>query len=274
MGCLAEFLNFPNSAETRAEIIPVERKNFFHKPDPDNTGVGENIQSQTFLLVYPPTLFFLMISITSLSYWGSLFLQELSQTSLIEWLAVGFGVAEVLLARANKVALYPAGILATLLSVYLFITSGLYAESLLNLYYIIMSVYGWWYWVKKKDKPPVPISFTNKKEWVTVGYIVAGGFIFLYVTLKNFTPSTVPLCDAFVSATAWAGMWLLAKRKIENWVLFNISNAVAIPLLFYKHLPLYAALTIFLFIIAVQGYFQWKKEVTKENPVLILNKLS
>ena len=204
-----------------------------------------------------------------LLYWINLFLQQLSQTSWVEWFAVGFGVAEVLLARANKVALYPAGIVATLLSVYLFITSGLYAESLLNLYYIIMSIYGWWYWVKKKNLRAVPITTTHKKEWWTVLYIVAGGFIFLYIILKNFTPSTVPLCDAFVSATAWAGMWLLAKRKIENWVLLNISNAVAIPLLFYKHLPLYAALTIFLFIVAVQGYFQWKKVMKKENALCL-----
>lgn len=198
-----------------------------------------------------------------LSYWINLLLQQLAQTSRIEWLAVGFGVAEVLLARANKVALYPAGIAATLLSAYLFFISGLYAESLLNLYYIIMSIYGWWYWVKKKDKPPVPITFTNKREWGIVFSIVACGFVVLYITLKNFTPSTVPLCDAFVSATAWAGMWLLAKRKVENWILLNISNAVAIPLLFYKDLPLYAALTIFLFIVAVQGYFKWKKLVKK-----------
>ena len=206
-----------------------------------------------------------------LESWIHLFLQQVAQTSWIEWLAVGFSVAEVLLARANKVTLYPAGIIATLLSVYLFIISGLYAESLLNGYYIVMSIYGWWYWVKKKDKPPVPITFTNKKEWQTVAAIVAGGFIVLYLTLKNFTPSTVPLCDAFVSATAWAGMWLLAKRKVENWILLNISNAVAIPLLFYKHLALYAALTIFLFIVAVQGYFQWKRLVKKETTLLTSN---
>jgi len=201
----------------------------------------------------------------SISYWINLFTEQLKETSWIEWLAVAFGVAEVLLARANKVALYPAGIAGTALSIYLFITSGLYAESLLNLYYVIMSLYGWWYWIKKKDSPPVPITYINKREWVAVFTIVLGGFIFLYVILKNFTPSTVPFWDAFVSATAWAGMWLLAKRKIENWILLNISNAVAIPLLFYKHLILYAALTIFLFIVAVQGYFEWRKMIQKEN---------
>lgn len=206
-----------------------------------------------------------------LTYWTNLFLKELSETSWIEWMAVAFGVAEVLLARANKVALYPAGIAGTVLSIYLFIISGLYAESLLNFYYIIMSIYGWWYWIKKKDMLPVPITYANRKEWMTVLAIVVGGFIVLYLILKNFTPSTVPLCDAFVSATAWAGMWLLAKRKIENWLLLNISNAVAIPLLFYKHLPLYGALTIFLFIVAVQGYFEWKKIYKKEKAFVVNN---
>ena len=198
-------------------------------------------------------------------HWINLFLQQLKETGWIEWLAVAFGVAEVLLAKANQVALYPAGIAGTLLSIYLFVTSGLYAESLLNLYYVIMSIYGWWYWIKKKNLPPVQITNTHKKEWFTVGVIVVGGFIVLYAILKDFTPSTVPFWDALVSATAWAGMWLLAKRKIENWILLNLSNLVAIPLLFYKHLILYAVLTIFLFVVGVQGYLKWSKTKKKEN---------
>jgi nicotinamide mononucleotide transporter len=83
--------------------------------------------------------------------------------------------------------------------------------------------------------------------------------------LKYYTDSTVPYWDAWVSATAWAGMWLLAKRKIENWILLNISNAFAIPLLFHKNLPLYALLTLFLFIVAVQGYFKWNKILKQEK---------
>ncbi|MCH5682920.1 nicotinamide mononucleotide transporter [Niabella sp. W65] len=77
-----------------------------------------------------------------------------------------------------------------------------------------------------------------------------------------------------MSATAWAGMWLLAKRKIENWILLNISNAFAIPLLFYKGLPLYALLTLFLFIIAVLGYIDWNKTIKKneQKQLLALNK--
>jgi nicotinamide mononucleotide transporter len=191
--------------------------------------------------------------------WFHLFVTQLKATSLMEWLGVAFGVAEVLFAKANKIWLYPCGIISVALSSYLFIVSGLYAESLLNMYYLVMSVYGWWYWVKKKNEPPLPVSWSSKRDGIITCSIVIAGFGVLYYSLSRFTNSTVPLWDAWVSATAWAGMWLLAKRKIENWVLLNISNAFAVPLLFHKQLPLYALLTLFLFIIAVQGFFKWKK---------------
>jgi len=194
--------------------------------------------------------------------WFRLFFTQLKETSLIEWLGVAFGVAEVLFAKANKIWLYPSGIISVVLSSYIFIVSGLYAESLLNAYYLIMSIYGWWLWVKKKNEPPLPVSWSSQKDWVITIGITIISFAVLYFSLSHFTNSTVPFWDALVSATAWAGMWLLAKRKMENWVLLNISNAFAIPLLLYKHLPLYALLTLFLFAIAVQGYFKWKKVIT------------
>jgi len=198
--------------------------------------------------------------------WVSVFVEQIRNTSLLEWLGAGFGAAEVLLAKANKVWLYPAGILSVLISIYLFLRGGLYGESILNLYYLAMSIYGWWFWVFKRSVVPLPITRATKKEWRITLWIALGGFLLLYVVLRYFMKSTVPVMDAFVSATAWAGMWLLAKRKLENWILLNISNAVAIPLLFYKQLPLYALLTLFLFIVAIFGFFEWKRNLeTKKN---------
>lgn len=197
--------------------------------------------------------------------WLQLLGSQLRETGWLQWLGLILGVSEVLLARANKIALYPTGIAASAISIYLFIYAGLYAEGLLNLYYVIMSIYGWWYWIKKRNKPPVKITHTKRKEWLTVAAIVAGGYLSLFFVLKYYTPSTVPHWDAWVTSTAWAGMWLLAKRKVENWVLLNISNAFAVPLLFHKQLPLYALLTIFLFIVAVQGYFAWRKKAKEDN---------
>lgn len=197
--------------------------------------------------------------------WFEVFINELKNISWLEWTGVGFGVAEVLFAKANKIWLYPAGIISVIISSYLFIISGLYAESVLNLYYLAMSIYGWWFWMYKRNSIPLPISRATQKEWFITVAIIVAGFVILYLCLKHLTNSTVPLMDAWVSATAWAGMWLLAKRKIENWILLNISNAFAIPLLFYKELPLYALLTIFLFIVAVFGYFDWIKILKQTN---------
>lgn len=178
---------------------------------------------------------------------------------ILQWVGVIFGVAEVLLAWKNNILLYPAGIISTVLTIYIFAESKLYAESALNGYYFVMSAYGWWHWHKRRNEPPLPIAWTSRQEWLVSALIVGGGFAVQYIILRRFTDSPVPAWDAWVSATAWAGTWLLARRKIENWALLNISNLFAIPLLFYKHLPLYAGLTIILFVVACVGYFDWIK---------------
>jgi nicotinamide mononucleotide transporter len=205
--------------------------------------------------------------------WTTLLGQQITQTGIIQWIAVTLAVTEVILAQQNKIALYPTGIAATTISVFILFEAGLYAESLLNLYYIIMSIYGWWYWIKKKNKPQVKISYSNAREWIIVLLIITVGFGLLSFILNYFTPSTVPFADAWISATAWAGMWLLAKRKIENWILLNISNLFAIPLLFHKQLPLFALLTIFLFIVAIIGYIKWSRIIRKEtsNTIFAIN---
>ena len=186
--------------------------------------------------------------------------QQAAETDTLQWIATVTGVGEVLLARVNNILLYPAGIISTVLTMYILYKFGLYADSLLNGYYMVMSIYGWWYWMNKRDRPAVAISICSSRDWFIVGAIVGVGFAVLYILLKKLTHSTVPVWDAWVSATAWAGMWLLARRKVENWVLLNVSNIFAIPLLFYKQLPLFAVLTIILFVVAVFGYFDWMKK--------------
>src|SRR3954470_18272846 len=200
-----------------------------------------------------------------LQHWLTLFKEQVKQTSLMEWASVSFSVAEVLLAKVNNVWLYPTGIIGILLGTYILLDVGLYAESILNAYYLIMSIYGWWYWIKRRNEPPVKISMNNKQDWAITLLIVFVGWGVLYLLLKNFTDSTVPIWDAWVSSTAWAGMWLLARRKLENWILLNVSNLFAIPLLWHKQLVLFAALTLFLFIVAIFGFFDWRKIYRKEK---------
>ncbi len=197
--------------------------------------------------------------------WFDLLTEQLKSTSLLEWLAVLFGVAEVLLAKRNKVWLYPVGIISILTGSFLLIESKLYAETLLNIYYLVMSVYGWVVWKSHSASGAREISKSNKKDFAITLAISILGWGFLYHVLSNYTDSDVPIMDAFVSSTAWAGMWLLARRKLENWIWLNISNIAAIPLLFHKHLPMFALLTVFLFIVAVFGYFDWLKELNKSK---------
>ncbi|MGZ3832313.1 MAG: nicotinamide riboside transporter PnuC [Mucilaginibacter sp.] len=202
-----------------------------------------------------------------------LFIAQVQETTIWEWMAVLLGVAEVLLAKANNIWLYPTGIAGTFIGIYILLVAGLYAESALNVYYLVMSGYGWIYWIKKQDEPTVKISWATRSEWVITLVIVFAGWAILYVLLKKFTTSNVPLWDALVSSTAWAGMWLLARRKLENWIWLNVSNLFAIPLLCYKKLILFSALTLFLFIVAFFGFFEWlaiwKKERVAKNALLI-----
>lgn len=199
----------------------------------------------------------------SFQEWQDLLVNQLIQFDAIQWGILIFGVAEVLLARANNTLLYPAGIISTLLAIYSLFTVQLYAECVLYLYYVVMSVYGWWHWAFERNESPVKVEFANKREWTISIIIIFAGWAFAYFALITFTPSTVPAWDAWVSSTAWAGTWLLARRRVENWILLNVSNAFAIPLLFYKDLPLFAILTVFLLVIACIGYFDWVKLARK-----------
>lgn len=188
----------------------------------------------------------------------------LAETSWAERLAVLFGVVQVLLSRKNKISNYFFGIIGISLTISVLYNAKLYAEMLLNSYYLVMSIYGLWYWKYRNQDRQVLITTCSKRDWSIVISIVVVGYFLLFGSLTYFTDSDVPIMDAFVSCTAWAGMWLLAKRKLENWILLNISNFVAVPLLVYKELYLFAALTTFLFIVAISGYLKWKKIMTTQ----------
>jgi nicotinamide mononucleotide transporter len=200
-----------------------------------------------------------------MQHWIDLLTDQMRHTTWLEWLAVLLGVTEVLLARKNNVLLYPAGIGSSAITITLLLEVGLYAESALSAYYIVMSIYGWYIWVRRAGQPPVKIAWATRNDWVITLLIAFGGWGLIYLVLHHFTPSTVPVWDAWVSSTAWAGTWLLARRRIENWIVLNVSNLFAIPLLFHKNLALFSALTIFLFIVAVIAFFDWKKIYRQQN---------
>lgn len=189
----------------------------------------------------------------------------LSKTTWIEWLGVSFAVGQVLLAQKNNIHNYLFGIAGVLLAMYVKFHAKLYAEFSLDFYYLIMSIYGWLFWKFGKQKAEAPVSFTTRTELVKAALIVVFTFCFFFLALHHFTDSDVPFWDAMVTAFAWAGMWLMAKRKIENWIFLNISNFIAIPLLIHKDLYLYSGLTIFLFIVAFFGYRNWYQLIKQQK---------
>ncbi|MEG0916694.1 MAG: nicotinamide riboside transporter PnuC [Myroides sp.] len=189
----------------------------------------------------------------------------LSKTSLLEWFGVFFSVVQVLLAQRNNIHNYLFGIAGIVLAMFVKFNAKLYAEFTLDFYYLVMSIYGWLFWKFGKQQTETPISFTtNTEKYKAIGIVVAA-FLIFYIFLTNYTNSDVPLWDSLVTAFAWAGMWLMAKRKIENWVLLNISNFLAVPLLIHKELYLYAALTAFLFVVAIFGYMNWYKILKQQK---------
>lgn len=185
--------------------------------------------------------------------------------TFLQIIGTAFGVVQVLLARKNNSNNYLFGIISILISMYVLYQSQLYGDILLNLYYFVMSAYGWYFWKFGKQKEESPISYSNKPEHIKAIGIASLCFIIMVYWLQNHTNSDVPIWDAFVSAFAWAGMWLMAKRKMENWIYLNISNVIAIPLLFHKGLYVYAGLTIFLFVVGVSGYIKWRKIIKNEK---------
>ncbi len=191
----------------------------------------------------------------------------LQQTTWTEWLGVIFSMIQVVLASRNNSNNYLFGIAGISLTLYVMIVAKLYAEFALNLYYLVMSIYGWLFWKYGKQKEEAHISTTNSQEKFIVLGIVTFTFGLFWFFLTHYTDSDVPIWDSLVSAFAWAGMWLMAKRKIENWILLNISNLISIPLMLHKNLYLYAGLTLFLFTIAVIGYVKWSRILKEERYV-------
>jgi nicotinamide mononucleotide transporter len=191
-------------------------------------------------------------------------LQEIKATQSLEWIAALFGVISVLFAQRNHIFLYPSGLISTAIYAYLWSRreAALYAEALLNVYYFVMTLYGWWFWQKDKERQKqVPISkCSSRDQWIVVGLVL--GLWGIFYGLLCQTNSNVPIWDSLVSALACAGMWLLAKRKIENWLLLNASNCIAIQLFVYKGYYVTMLLTLILFVVAIFGYLHWRKLYT------------
>ena len=193
----------------------------------------------------------------------SQFYTDIHQTSWFEFIAVITGIASVIFSRKENILVYPVGMISTGIFIWLYLTHGLYADASVNFYYTVMSIVGWAMWSKKRDgKTTLHITASSKKDWRNAVIFFFACWVILYLLLSRFTDSTVPMADSFTSAAAFTGMWLMNKKKLENWTWWIITDLASIPLNFYKHLVFASFQYLVFLILAVMGYITWRKKIS------------
>ena len=165
----------------------------------------------------------------------------------------------------ENILVYPVGLINTIIYIYLSMQGSLFGEAGVNLYYTIMSIYGWVLWTRRDlhQHPAVVITTSTRKEWLQQ----IGFFSFFYLTIfllltylkKKFAPGAIPWADAFASATAFTGMWLMAKKKVESWYWWIATNIASIPLYFVKQYVFTSVYYLVLLVMAVFGLIEWQK---------------
>lgn len=204
------------------------------------------------------------------------FLQDvytgLLQTGWVEAIAVIAGIVSVWYSRKENILVFPTGLINTTFYIYLSYKGHLLGEASVNLYYTIMSIYGWYMWTRKKeDHQTLVLQITNSslKEWLQQLAFFTCFYIVIYFSLSYaktaFSPEAIPWADAFASATAYTGMWLMAKKKVESWIWWILTNTASIPLYFIKGYAFTSVQFIVLLILAIAGWYSWIQKAKQVN---------
>mgnify|MGYP000111746139 FL=1 len=184
----------------------------------------------------------------------------------LEIVAVIFGFLSVWFSKQNKIWVFPAGMISTLIFVYLLFKWELLGDMLINGYYFIMSIYGWYIWTRKVDKTHVnQISTTTFKEKKISIVLFIAALLFVFIIYQKFDKWTswVAYIDTITTAIFFVGMWLMAKRKIENWIFWIIGDLISVPLYLYKGFTFTSFQYFGFTFIAIFGYLAWKKNLHK-----------
>ncbi len=190
----------------------------------------------------------------------------MQQTTLLEYIAVFAGIASVWFSRKENILVYPVGLINTVIYIWLSFKGHLFGEASVNFYYTVMSVYGWMLWAKKDKQHHhlVYITFSDKRWWLYQFAFFAAFYIALYFSLQylkqNFAPGAIPWADAFAAATAFTGMWLMTRKKVESWYWWMATNIASIPLYFVKQYVFTSVYYFILLIMAVFGLMEWKQK--------------
>lgn len=190
--------------------------------------------------------------------------------SLIETAGMLTGLIAVYLQVKQKVWLWPVYIINVSIYIYIYYNSRLYADMSLMVYYLVVSVYGWYNWLKGKrddQSEPLPVRKMQKKYYLLLVLIEIALFTLMVLILKHLTNSTTPYRDALVTSLSFIATWLLAKKYIENWIIWLIADVISIELYIYKKLYPTTVLFIVLSIMAVIGLISWKKSYSNQTQI-------
>lgn len=202
----------------------------------------------------------------------------LQQTTAIEFIAVIAGIASVWYSRKENILVYPIGLINTSIYIYLSVKGHLFGEASVNFYYTTMSIYGWILWSKKDNslkKIILHITKSSRKEWMQQMIFFLSFYIIIFFALSwiksAFAPEAIPWADAFASATAFTGMWLMAKKKVESWYWWIATNVASIPLYFVKGYVFTSVQFVVFLILAIAGLIEWKKRISNNEQGILNN---
>lgn len=193
---------------------------------------------------------------------------------VLEITAVIFGLFSVWFAKKDNILVFPTGLVSTFIYAYLLWQWELLGDSMINVYYFVMSIYGWYHWTRKKgDAIEFPIATMTNNEKITAIIIFGLTIVFVIIVYLYFNKFTnwYSYVDTFLTAVFFVGMWLMAKRKIENWIFWIIGDIISIPLYFAKGYTFTSFQFLIFTIIAVYGYLEWKEILHKSKILEVQN---
>jgi nicotinamide mononucleotide transporter len=193
------------------------------------------------------------------------FVIQLRETKPLEFVGVLAGIVSVWFSRKEHILVYPTGLINTIIYVYLSFKFHLIGEATVNIYYTIMSLYGWYLWTKRNDQDEhvLHITFSSRKMILQQLAFFAGLYAVLLFSLtylkNNFFEGVIPWADGFATASAFTGMWLMARKKVESWWWWIATNIASIPLYFVKGLVFTSVYYVVLLAMAVWGLYEWRR---------------
>jgi len=187
--------------------------------------------------------------------------------NIIEIIGTVAGLIFLYLEIKQNKWLWPVGLLTSVMYIYVFFVAKLYADMSLQFYYVFISIYGWiiWSYGSNQSKKELPVTHLSRKLFLILFGVSMAIYVFISYVLVNFTDGSVPYWDAFTTALSIVATWMLARKILEQWLVWVVVNAVSLGLYIYKGLYPTSILFFFYTVLAIIGYLQWKKDMLRSQ---------